>query len=74
MCVGGGGGGGQNSLENTSPWTESASGLCPPGQSPLADCVQGDTCLGGGGGGGGTKSAMTPALQINLMRTCIRCK
>ena len=26
-----------------SPRTESASGLCPPGQNPLADSVRGDT-------------------------------
>ena len=46
-----------------SPRTVPASGLCPPGQNPLADSVRGDTFWvgggGGGGGGGGTKSAMT---------------
>ena len=30
-----------------SPWTVPASGLCPPGQNPLADCVRGDTFWGG---------------------------
>ena len=30
-----------------SPRTESASGLYPPGQNPLADCVRGDTFWGG---------------------------
>ena len=53
-----------------SPRTESASGFCPPGQNPLADCVRGDTFFWKGGG---TKSAMTPAYYLpNHTNACVK--